>query len=70
MSIKPSTKFKLIRLSKAKQQRLDILMDKNNEGTITPQEYQELKALVQDANQISVANAKLLAEHNGYPFAD
>ena len=69
MAAKPSTKFKLIRLSKAKQKRLDILMDKNNEGTITPEEHLELADLVQDANQITVANAKLLAEHNHHPQA-
>lgn len=45
----------------AKQRRLDHLLDKNSEGTITPKELVRLKQLVAEAEQLMVANAKGLA---------
>ena len=49
----------------AKQRRLDELLEKNSEGTITSREEVRLKQLVAEAEQLMVANAKLLAK-----FAD
>jgi hypothetical protein len=45
-----------------KQQRLDLLLDKNAEGAITPAEKIELESLVAEAEQLMVANARALAE--------
>ena len=53
---------KLAKLSTAKQRRLDELLDKNSEGTITPTERTKLGKLVAEAEQVMVANVKLLAE--------
>ena len=52
---------RLRRLSAAKQHRLDVLMDKNNEGLLTSAERKELKALVRDAEEISLSDARKLA---------
>ena len=46
----------------AKQLRLDELLEKNSEGTITPAETTRLKSLVAEAEQLMVANAKQLAD--------
>jgi hypothetical protein len=53
---------KLRKLAAAKQQRLHELLEKNSEGTITPGEKMRLEKLVAEAEQVMVANAKLLAE--------
>ncbi len=53
---------KLRQLSRAKQRRLDELLDKNSEGTITEGEKARLEKLVAEAEQFMAANAKLLAE--------
>jgi len=50
------------RLSAAKQRRLDQLLEKNSEGTITRNEKAKLEQLVAEAEQLMVANAKRLAE--------
>jgi hypothetical protein len=44
----------------AKQRRLDQLLEKNSEGTINPKEKAILEQLVSEAEQLMVANAKLL----------
>jgi len=46
----------------AKQRRMDELLDKNSEGTITPTEKAKLAQLVEEAERLMVSNAKLLAE--------
>ncbi len=46
----------------AKQRRLDELLEKNSEGTISPTEKARLEKLVTEAEQLMVANAKRLAE--------
>ncbi len=46
----------------AKQRRLDELLEKNSEGNITGREKARLEQLVAEAEQLMVANAKLLAE--------
>ena len=53
---------KLKKLPDAKQRRLDELLEKNSEGTITPGEKAKLQKLVAEAEQVMVANAKRLAE--------
>ena len=46
----------------AKQRRLDRLLEKNSEGTITSKEKAQLEQLVVEAEQLMVANARRLAE--------
>ena len=53
---------KLQKFPAAEQRRLDRLLRKNSEGTITPQEKGVLQRLVTEAEQLMVANAKRLAE--------
>lgn len=53
---------KLTKFPAAKQRRMDGLLEKNAEGTITPVERSRLEQLVAEAEQLMVANAKLLAE--------
>jgi hypothetical protein len=48
------------RLPAAKQRRLDALLDKNSEGTITSRERLRLEQLVAEAERLMVANAKRL----------
>jgi hypothetical protein len=52
---------KLRRLAATKQKRLDILMAKNNDGALTTAEQQELRALVREAEEITLDNARTLA---------
>jgi hypothetical protein len=52
------------RLSAAKQQRLDELMDGNNEGRLTPDQRQELAGLVREAEEIALSNARQLARRH------
>ena len=53
-------KFELKRLDAKSQQQLDRLMDKNNEGQLTKAEQSRFKALLEEAQKISVYNAKAL----------
>jgi hypothetical protein len=46
----------------AKQRRLDQFLDKNSDGKISPSEAATLKQFVAEAEQLMVANAKLLAK--------
>jgi len=46
----------------AKQRRLDELLAKNADSTVTPREQQRLKTLVDEAEALMVANAQLLAD--------
>jgi hypothetical protein len=48
-------------LSADKQQRLDVLMEKNNEGLLSEPERVELQSLVRSAEEITLVNAQLLA---------
>jgi hypothetical protein len=52
---------KVKEFSASKQQRLDQLLEKNSEGTITPAEKARLEQLVAEAERLMVANAQLLA---------
>jgi hypothetical protein len=51
-------------LSRVKQRRLDELMDKNNNGALLADERAELEGLVRDAEEVTLANARLLAEQH------
>ena len=46
----------------AKQRRMDRLLDKNREATITEKEHATLQALVAEAEGLMVENLKRLAE--------
>src|SRR6516162_4886749 len=49
---------KLRQLAASKQKRLDVLMAKNNSGRLTATERPELEALVREAEEISLSNAR------------
>ena len=51
----------LYRFSAAKQKRLDTLMTKNNNGQLTDGEREELRALVREAEELTLVNARILA---------
>jgi DNA-binding Xre family transcriptional regulator len=53
-------KFELKRLDPKSQQQLDRLMDKNNEGELTKTEQARFKALLDEAQRISLYNSKAL----------
>jgi len=52
---------KLKKFPAGKQRRLDELLEKNSEGKLTGGEKSELERLVTQAEQLMVANARLLA---------
>ncbi|HZN33790.1 MAG TPA: hypothetical protein VFB80_08220 [Pirellulaceae bacterium] len=52
---------KLKRFPPAKQRRMDSLLDKQSEGTISAAERARLAQLVAEAEELMVANGKLLA---------
>lgn len=54
---------KLRRFTVAKQRRLEALMAKNNDGALRNSEAGELRALVREAEEMTVANARALAGH-------
>lgn len=51
----------LLAFPAAKQGRLDELMDRNNDGRLTAPERRELRALVREAEELSLQNARRLA---------
>ncbi len=53
---------KLENLPAPKQRRLDQLLEKNSEGTITKKERARLEQLVAEAEELMVANARQLAK--------
>lgn len=52
------------------QARMQVLMDRNNFGEITPEEYKELEELVERGNRLMVrkAEAAVLLKRRGLPF--
>ena len=54
----------LAQLPADQQQRLEELMAKNNEGLLTNTQQQELQDLVHKAEQITLHNARLLAQQH------
>jgi hypothetical protein len=59
--MKPHVPPKLKKLPSSKQQRMDDLLERNREGVITTAEKAKLQALVAEAEQLMVENAKRLA---------
>jgi len=55
---------RLRRFPASKQKRLDLLMDKNNDGTLTKAEQRELQALVREAEALTLDNARTLANQS------
>jgi hypothetical protein len=53
------------------QKRMQLLMDKNSSGTILPEEYAELEALVERGNRLMVrkAEASAILISRGHPFS-
>jgi hypothetical protein len=51
----------LKRLSREQQKRLQALMEGNNEGLLTAGERRQLEALVTEAEEITLANARFLS---------
>ena len=52
-------------LSPKKQQRLDLLLDRVNEGKLTSQQSQELNQLIEEAQLLTLRKARLLANTFG-----
>src|ERR1700687_4881748 len=61
-SMKKPVPPKPLKFPAAKQRRLDRLLDKNSEGTISAKERATLETLVAEAEEWMVANAKRLAQ--------
>lgn len=55
-------KLVLQRLDAPVQKRLDELMSKNNEGALSAAERKELSGLADQAHQLTLANARILAQ--------
>ena len=53
--------------SAADKQRMDDLLDRNSEGTITPEERVEVEDLVSQAEQLMVRNARRMGMTTGRP---
>jgi hypothetical protein len=53
---------RLHRFSAVKQQRLDALMSKNSQGELTALEAEKLRTLVQEAEEMTLASARVLAK--------
>ena len=60
--MKPPVPPKVQKFPAAKQRRLNQLLEKNSEGTITTKEKAILEQLVTEAQELMVANARRLAE--------
>jgi cell shape-determining protein MreC len=59
LKLKPIV-FKLYRIPPEQQQRMDELADKCTEGTLSKREYQEYRQLVEEAQRLTIENAKTL----------
>ncbi len=53
---------KFATLAADKQDRLDALMDKNNQGKLSRNERRELQDLVRETQELTLHNARILAE--------
>jgi hypothetical protein len=52
---------RILRLPAAKQRRLEVLGEKNNEGTLNPNEHKEYAALSREVDLLTLENAMRLA---------
>jgi hypothetical protein len=59
--MKKATPPRIEKFPAPKQRRLDALLDKNSEGTITAREKDTLARLVAEAERLMIENAKRLA---------
>ena len=50
-----------LRLPKVSDRRLQVLMDRNNQGVLTPDEHDELESLAELSETISLIRADALA---------
>lgn len=57
-----STPPKIRRFAPVKQRRLDQLLEKNSDGTISAKERETLESLVAEAEALMVANSRRLAD--------
>ena len=57
-----STPPKVKKFAPAKQRRLDQLLERNAEGTITAKEKAKLESLVAEAEELMVANSQRFSE--------
>jgi large subunit ribosomal protein L22 len=62
VSAKAKQRLSMRQLAPRKQERLSLLMGKNNEGSLTQEEMAELSALGAYAEELSLQNARLAAE--------
>jgi hypothetical protein len=53
---------KISKLAPAKQRRLDQLLERNAEGSISSKEKEKLESLVTEAEELMVANSQRLAD--------
>lgn len=63
--MKKASSLKIEKFPAAKQRRLDELLDKNSEGSITRKEKARLVQLVAEAERLMAANAKRFAKFTG-----
>ena len=61
VAMKRNMPSKLRKFPAAKQRSLDELLEKSSEGTISGNERKRLEQLVEEAEELMVANARLLA---------
>jgi hypothetical protein len=54
--------LRLYRIDAKTQARLDLLLDRNREGTITSGEHSELSKMVEELDELSLQNAQILAD--------
>jgi hypothetical protein len=63
LAVMPPNSAQLDWLSGEDQERLDDLLDRQHNGSLSASEHDELRMLVERAGQQSVRNAQRLAEH-------
>lgn len=56
-----ATRPSLSKLSPSRQARLDALLERHSQGTLAAAERRELSGLVEEAERLTLRNAKLLA---------
>ena len=60
--MKKSSPPKIAKFAASKQRRLDQLLDRNSEGTLSLAEQARLASLVKEAEELMVLNSQRLAE--------
>jgi hypothetical protein len=71
MNIKPTSsdpvknspgRGRVLRLASGKQRRLNVLMERSNQRPLNKAELKELRALVREVEELTVENARRMAE--------